>query len=126
MIEREIVEHTKVPWHLGDGLSDYSASIDIRGDKVWIGTVHGDHSTAESRPTSGFPSNDEGIANAAFIVQAVNAHDALVEALELSIEVMQYTAAYSGRSKDQRASVAVARIDIAQDALKLAKTTAHD
>ena len=65
-------KHTNTPWHIA-AHSDGAFNSCIRDDKGWsVAYVTGCKAGADPR----------GDANAAFIVRAVNAHEALVEALE--------------------------------------------
>ena len=67
---------TKRPWTLeGDSLHIHSGNP-WTGDSVWIASALG------RVGRHGFPSNASAKDNAALIVRAVNAHDALVAALE--------------------------------------------
>lgn len=66
------MEHTPTPWHVGTGGGHASKIIyDAAGDAV-----------ADAKTYHGLGAAGEAEANAAFIVQAVNAHAALVAALE--------------------------------------------
>lgn len=56
--------HTPLPWKVADGADQY--------------ICNGDHWIASTMGIRG----EEGAANAAFIVQAVNSHHRLIEALE--------------------------------------------
>jgi len=67
LLEALVSEHTPTPWRL-EGYSIYSSAH------------KGRHIVATSDPYWGLNQNK---ANAAFIVKAVNSHEALVKALEL-------------------------------------------
>lgn len=102
--------HTPTPWKIveGDGM-DYNVLqiiTDVREHKNQVGIANVD---------IGFegPLGAEQPANAAFIVRAVNAHDALVEALE---SLMGRTFLITGEDKATDLAMAKARA-----ALELAK-----
>lgn len=63
-------KHTPTPWYLADD------------DDCRICCPEEDVCTADTHRDEYSPDEDEAIANAAFIVRAVNSHDALVEALQ--------------------------------------------
>jgi len=84
------VTHTPTPWIVEDGY--------IKCPKHNIGSVNSCRST-------------EGSANAKFIVRAVNAHDALVEALELHDEAARELHGTSYVNTDtQRKTVAALKL----------------
>jgi|SRR5580692_2876822 hypothetical protein len=60
--------HTLTPWEIGS--TAYAYGWDIIGNGLWIGSVHNSHDNHR-----GFPLDDEGEANAAFIVRAVNEYE---------------------------------------------------
>ena len=77
-----MTEATPRPWTLeGDSLNIHSGDP-WTGDSVWIASTNGrvgEH---------GFPSDASAKANAALTVRAVNAHDALVEAVETALGIV--------------------------------------
>ena len=103
------MEHTPGPWRIESGLSEYSASIDIYGGDVWVGCAHGSHMAPDQRPAPGFPSDNEGRANARLIAAAPK----LLEALE-EIAAFQPTRSKETTSKGDRcvriAQAAIAKI----------------
>lgn len=88
-------EHTPLPWEVvrhNHAAGDLWISIGHKGDN---GLTRGPIAEIVSRPDFYTPvaelkylstSDDEQVSNAAFIVQAVNAHDALVAALMFTLE----------------------------------------
>ena len=63
-------KHTPGPWRAG-GSNPYG--WDIRTDEdddVWLATVMNNHTGEDQRPSSGFPSNVEGLANTHLIAAA--------------------------------------------------------
>lgn len=65
------LEHTPGPWLIeGRMLPNRMSAVIVYGDGVWIASVNGDHNSNSSRPVGGFPSNDEGNANARLIAAA--------------------------------------------------------
>lgn len=76
-----MAEHTRTPWHVNhDRPDDDTSQLSIsNGDARIIANV------VTHRSTHGF---DGGSTNAAFIVNAVNNHKALVEALKLAEDVL--------------------------------------
>ena len=76
------IKHTPGPWETRGTLPGKSgAAIDIHGDGVWVGSANGNHNTKGSRPTAGFPGNDEGNANARLMAAAPELLVALKKAL---------------------------------------------
>ena len=67
-------EHSPTPFKLG-GIGDVT---DANG--IWIASVMGDHDGHK-----GFPTDEEGEANAEFIIRACNAHDDLLEACQSTL-----------------------------------------
>jgi hypothetical protein len=82
-------QHTPMPWHIEEtrmpslGLDICYGSRDNQNadNHKWIGVVHGGHGE-NGETVSGFPSDEEGKVNAAYIVRAVNAHAELVMCLK--------------------------------------------
>lgn len=73
-------KHTKLPWTKG-GSAPYGWNLYAEKD-VWIGTIHNGHTSNDSRPVSGFPSDNEGEANINFLLRAVNAQPAIEAFME--------------------------------------------
>lgn len=73
--------HTPTPWHIEPTTSD-ELGVDIcagesrsKGTHIWIASVNGTHDNSE-----GFPrTTEECLANAAYIVKCVNAHETLLK-----------------------------------------------
>ncbi|KKL73739.1 hypothetical protein LCGC14_2071870 [marine sediment metagenome] len=59
-----IIKHTPGEWTMNEMSG---SSIDICGDNVWIGCIHGDHCVSGERATTGFPGNKEAVANARLV-----------------------------------------------------------
>lgn len=75
------MKHTQTPWRVTDGTTIKEDSRPISEDGVLIASACG-------YSNSGFfPSDEEGLANAEFIVRACNAHDELVAALQRFVAV---------------------------------------
>jgi hypothetical protein len=86
--------HTPGPYIIAHGITEHSASIDIRkilpsvtrdGCKewVWIASVHGDHSkTSKTGRNEGFPTNQEAEANARLLAAAPD----LLEAAQIVLD----------------------------------------
>lgn len=79
-------KHTPGPWTQSGELSPGNSLIDIYGDGVWIGCVHGDHLTAGERPHEGFPGDNEGKANAQAIAALPDLLDAITSAHECLVQ----------------------------------------
>jgi hypothetical protein len=79
-----MTDHTPTPWRVISG-DDYYIAADAY-PKEFIGHFKGDD-TGDYVAYVGNRPKDFGEANAAFIVKAVNNHDALVKALEDLLEI---------------------------------------
>ena len=76
---------TPGPWEAGERPGVPHGSIEIRGDGVWIASINLSHFSPGERvqdQTNGFPSDNEGIANARMIVDLVNSLYTEVEEVE--------------------------------------------
>lgn len=62
-------KHTELPWHLFAHTGDLREENIRSANDLWVGYVMASHDEDE-----GFPSTEEGIANAEFIVKACNNH----------------------------------------------------
>jgi len=71
---------TPEPWELSPMLP---YGIDIHGDGVWIASIHNSHRNAKGRAVSGFPSDEECMANARFFKTAPKMYAALKNAVEM-------------------------------------------
>lgn len=89
--------HTPTPWTLDLYHGPHGDSVQVRSEKACIASVDMD-----LRGGVGAPTQDD---NGAFIVQACNAHDALVAALQAALPYLKSYAIYTYGGKDYDAAL---------------------
>lgn len=97
-------KHTPLPWKFDKN----EGCRPIKGGK------HGKHKQGQYKDvawTVGLVDDDEDSANAEFICQAVNNHDALVKALEGAIGTSEFPTLYPNQREAWKAILANAKAD---------------
>ena len=74
------MKHTPGPWVFG---FEEPYGWDIRGEGIWIASVHNNHSQPDCRPTTGFPSQAEGFANSRLVAAAPDLLEACKEVINM-------------------------------------------
>ncbi len=115
---KKIMEHTQLPWETS---SRHVFSSGFDGANICSMSSPRKSDFTEYIPLDiGDPDFNEAIANAAFIVQAVNSHDQLVAALEESLHLLERTPLErQGSSVEIRISKTVAKARAALNASEI-------
>lgn len=111
------VEHTPTPWTYGDSDHNHNAVVMTEGGNIIA--LCPKHGVGFTKPGEVAPWHNAN-ANAAFIVQAVNSHQALVEALKDALAWTQ-TDLESIEDITPNELMLTARLDTLNAALHLAK-----
>lgn len=133
-IEADLVipaQHTPTPWRFSGLITKVSGENGDTLDHLWCGYIdttaphyRGQIASIQSCDHIRGISREEAATNAAFIVKAVNSHDALVKALEIAREAVIESFCFVDQSPDPRDEqhLADARLSQIDAALTLAKT----